>query len=99
MSELPTVTLREVREKLQEITGDLAMIRSRLLELGARLPESSESWCPPGVQKDLDAAIELRAIIHCVVEDSVGPAIADLWGATEPEANRPARSDGEMETP
>lgn len=87
--------MEEAREQLKEIMGDLGMIRSRLLEVSARLPMASESWRPLGAQENLDVAKELRAAIDCIVEDSVGPAIADLWGAAEPAGNRPASGDEE----
>jgi len=91
MSKPPMITLEAARQQLQEVAGDLATIRSRLLDLAAALPESpTESDLPPGAEDEVDAPTELRAVIRCVLEDSIRPAIDDLWGAAAMVRSRPA---------
>ncbi len=69
-------SLREARKQLREITGDLATIKTRLHQVADSLPE------PATEDLLLDNASELRAIISCVIKESIRPAIDDLWGAS-----------------
>ena len=86
-------SLTAAREQLREITGDLATIKARLLQVADSLPEpATEDLLVP------DAAAELRAIIRCVIQESIRPAIDDLWGASFLVLNQP-RTGGEDEAP
>ena len=82
--EAKSESLTGAREQLREITGELATLKSRLLQIVDSLPEP--------VTEDLlllDTATEIRAIISCVIEDSLRPAIDDLWGASNLVRDQP----------
>ena len=71
------MTPERVKEQLQDVVAGLEEVRSRLLKLQASLPESAAER-GSGDLEDMEEFAELRAVIGCVVEDSIRPAIDDL---------------------
>jgi hypothetical protein len=74
MSEAETAA----REQLREITDELETIRSRLLGVQASLPASPIEEARLLEMETMDAGTEIRAVIGCVLEDRLRPAIEDL---------------------
>lgn len=69
--------IQNQEQELREVVSGLDGFRTRLLDLEKSFPEPPEQ----DVEKDLEAVdlpTELRAILRCVVQDLLGPAIKDL---------------------
>lgn len=64
-----------VPEQLQMIATDLEGVWFRLLGMQASLPPPQEG------DLEEDAVPDLRDVIHCVIADSIVPAIHDLKAA------------------
>jgi hypothetical protein len=74
-------TVAGARERLRSAVGDLKDVEETLEGIAADLPVS------PGEmesQEVLDEPAELRAVIECVLTDSLRPAIRDLQAAASP---------------
>jgi hypothetical protein len=70
-----------VQDQLQEIAEDLKKIEKRLRALHGSLPAPSTGDREEESEEENDVATELRAVIDCVLTDSIGPAIRDLLAA------------------
>ncbi len=71
--------LIEAREEIRRILDALEGLRWRLLGVKLSLPEPiGETVRLHEVADEMDPAAELRTIIHCVLDDSLRPAIKDL---------------------
>ncbi|HEX9940661.1 MAG TPA: hypothetical protein VGG03_01495 [Thermoanaerobaculia bacterium] len=66
------------REQLRGITAELEAIRFRLLGVQASLPESPAEHVHFLEEEPMDTRTEIRAVIGCVLEDRLTPAIQDL---------------------
>jgi hypothetical protein len=82
------------REQLRGIVRELEAIRTRLLGVQASLPVPAAE--PSRLLEDdrddrMDSVTEIRSVIGCVLQDSIGPAIRDLQTA----AAIPYQSAGE----
>lgn len=66
-----TITEKSVREEIRDVARDLEALRFRLLGVRASLPAPAE-------RKEEDAVADVRAVLECVLEDSLGPALRDL---------------------
>jgi hypothetical protein len=69
------------QEELRRIGEELDAIRSRLVEIHAKLPVSPEETAMLLGEKEMDVSTEVRSIIECVLNDSIQPAIRDLAAA------------------
>ena len=65
------------RIQLKEIERELQRIRYRMLGVQSTLPPSPVERDPADVES-LDDLSQLHAVIRCVLQDSIEPAITDL---------------------
>ncbi len=84
--------LAAAQEEVQQIADGLEALRRRLQNILVTLPESAAEAGKRVDLEEMDPAVEMRAVIGCVLTDSLGPAIRDLCdvlletaGAGEPE--------------
>ena len=69
--------------ELQRIVEELDAIRSRLVDLRAKLPAPpEENAMLLGEEEEMGVSTEVRSIIECVLNDSILPAIQDLAAAS-----------------
>lgn len=71
----------EARAELRRIVEALKKVRSQLRDIAAALPSTLEEAMY--AEEDPDVAIEVRAVIDCVLTDQIGPAVRDLSAAAE----------------
>ena len=64
--------------QLREIADALEAIRFRLLGVQASLPASSLEHDPLREEDEMDTATEIRAVVGCVLEDRIEPALQEL---------------------
>jgi hypothetical protein len=86
--------LETARAQLREIVHELEAVKHRLLSVRESLPEPVAG--PQAAAEDLgklDARMEIRSVIECIVHDWMDPAIGDLREAALPSP----RPDGEKE--
>jgi hypothetical protein len=84
LTENPRDLLAEAHAEVRRIIEALESIRWRLLGVKLSLPEPIEETVRlQEVADEMDPAAELRTVIHCVLNDSLRPAIEDLQDATE----------------
>jgi hypothetical protein len=71
--ETTTISEKAAQEEIRDVVRDLEALRFRLVGVRASLPapESEE-------EGEGDAAVDLRAVLDCVLADSIGPALQDL---------------------
>lgn len=67
-----TITEKSVREEIRDITRNLEALLFRLLGVRAILP------APVAKTREEEGAADVRAVLECVLEDSLGPALRDL---------------------
>lgn len=69
--------------RLQAVVEDLEKLELILLGIDAALPPSPQEAALQGEPRgeDPDITTELRAVIRCVLKDSLGPAARDLAAA------------------
>jgi hypothetical protein len=83
--------LEAVRTQLRELAGQLGNLEAVLKQLVASLrPDDS-------MPQEEDAATEIRAVVECVLLDSIGPAKRDLMAAAEYSGNEDTYARGEGE--
>jgi hypothetical protein len=71
--------LAEARGEIRRVVEQLEGLRWRLLGVRLSLPEPIEETVRlQEVADKMDPAAELRTVIHCVLNDSLRPAIQDL---------------------
>jgi hypothetical protein len=68
------------RAQLLEIERELEAIRFRLLGVQATLPPAPMELVPLLEEETMDASAQIRAVIRCVLQDSIEPAMRDLRG-------------------
>jgi hypothetical protein len=84
LTESPRDLLTEARAEVRRIIEALESIRWRLLGVKVSLPEPiGETVRLQEVADEMDPAAELRTVIHCVLNDSLRPAIEDLRDAAD----------------
>jgi hypothetical protein len=85
---MAVTALAAARRQLRKVADGLETLQLTLLGIQGTLPE------PPaeaGEDVDvMDAASELRAVIGCVLRDSIGPAMRDLRDALAATETEPA---------
>jgi hypothetical protein len=64
--------------QLREIADALEALRFRLLGVQASLPPSSLERDPLREVDEMDTATEIRAVVGCVLEDRIEPALQEL---------------------
>jgi len=67
--------------ELHQIVEELDGIRTRLVDLHAKLPVSPEETAMLVGEVEMDFATEVRSVIECVLSDNIQPAIRDLAAA------------------
>ena len=67
--------------ELGQIVVELDAIRARLQEIHDRLPVPPEETAMLVGEQEMDVATEVRSVIECVLNDSLGPSIRDLAAA------------------
>ena len=72
--ETTTISEKAAREEIRDVVRDLEALRFRLLGVRASLPDPAEEE----EDEERDAAVDLRAVLDCVLADSIGPALRDL---------------------
>jgi hypothetical protein len=77
--------------ELQKMAGEVAAICARLAALKESLPVPPTEGLMLLGEEDMDVATEVRAVIDCVLNDSLRPAVQDLEKAA---AYRPSRKRG-----
>ena len=71
--ETTTISEKAAQEEIRDVVRDLEALRFRLVGVRASLP------APPAEgEEERDAAVDLRALLDCVLVDSIGPALRDL---------------------
>lgn len=72
--ETTTISEKAAQEEIRDVVRDLEALRFRLVGVRASLP------VPAAEEEDegRDAAVDLRAVLDCVLVDSIGPALRDL---------------------
>jgi hypothetical protein len=78
------------QEELLKIADELERIQTRLWEVHASLPAPPERTREEEEDGDeeMEVAMEVRAIIECVVNDWIGAAIRDFWAGAEYRLDR-----------
>ncbi|HSN86011.1 MAG TPA: hypothetical protein VL025_04595 [Thermoanaerobaculia bacterium] len=71
--ETTTISEKAAQEEIRDVVRDLESLRSRLLGVRASLPAPAADE-----EEERDAAVDLRAVLDCVLADSIGPALRDL---------------------
>lgn len=69
------------QSELRGIAVELDAIRSRLVDLHSRLPVPLQETAMLLGEEEMDIATEVRSVIECVLNDSLGQAIRDLAAA------------------
>jgi len=69
--------------EIEAAQAQLRLLARRLGEIQADLRRVSDSLPPGGDPEEQDVAVEIRAVIDCVLVDSIRPAIRDLQAAAE----------------
>ncbi|HEX4498061.1 MAG TPA: hypothetical protein VIE43_20460 [Thermoanaerobaculia bacterium] len=64
--------------QLRDIADALEALRFRLLGVQASLPPSSLERDPLQEEDEMDTATEIRAVVGCVLEDRIEPALQEL---------------------
>jgi hypothetical protein len=83
----PAETTAEAQ--LGEIADALEAIRFRLLGVQASLPVSPLEDDPLREEDEMDTATRIRALVGCVLEDRIEPALLELRAAGGPEPAGP----------
>jgi hypothetical protein len=81
--------------ELHRIVEELDSIRTRLVDLHAKLPVSPEETAMLVGEVEMDFATEVRSVIECVLNDNIQPAIRDLAAAAscQPKNRLPEPSE------
>lgn len=66
------------QEQLREVVRELEGARFRLLGVQASLPPAPMELVSFVEDEEMDTRTEIRAVIQCVLDDFLGPAIRDL---------------------
>ena len=77
-------TVAGARERLRSAVGDLKDVEETLEGIAADLPVSLQETESQEDPETLDEPAELRAVIECVLTDSLRPAIRDLQAVASP---------------
>jgi hypothetical protein len=73
----PQKTLAEGKRHLRRVLERIEEIHWQLVGIQLSLPEPAERALED-VEDDWDAVTELRAVIECVLDDDLRPALEDL---------------------
>lgn len=76
------ITVQNARDELHNLVKELEGLQGRLMELRRGLPPPPSSP-EDDLDPDPDASTEMKRVIECVLQDSLGPAIRDLLAAAE----------------
>jgi hypothetical protein len=87
--------LSTARRRLLQIVAELKAMRTRLREVVAILPAPPEGGRETDAE-EMDLATEVRSVVDCVLQDSLGPALRDLQAVAD---LLPARSQGRKKAP
>jgi hypothetical protein len=82
-----TPVLAGARRELRSVAEELESLQFRMLGVLGTLPESATEATDEDLEA-MDATAEIRAVIGCVLNDCIGPAVRDLRDAlTETEGD------------
>ncbi len=76
------------QEELLKIADELERIQTRLWEVHASLPAPPERTLEEEGDEEMEVAMEVRAIIECVINDWIGAAIRDFRAGAEYRLDR-----------
>jgi hypothetical protein len=85
--------VEEAKKQLRAIATDLEALAYRLLGVHASLPESVAERVLLQEADEMGPAAEVRAVIECVLNDWLHPAVRDLRNAADPPAAEVERGD------
>lgn len=85
---------KAAQEHIQEIVKDLEGIRFRLIGVRESLPASVAETVRLAEVEEADPATEIRTVIECVLNDSLGPAIGDLRDLLKLPVPDPGEEEG-----
>lgn len=78
---MEVTALTDARRRLQRVEGGLEILQLTMLGIQGTLPEPAAEPVRLLDVESMDAAMELRAVIACVLQDYIDPAIRDLRDA------------------
>jgi hypothetical protein len=81
---------KAAQEQLREIVRELEGSRYRLIGVRESLPASVAEAVRLAEVEESDPTTEIRTVIQCVLNDSLGPAIEDLRDLLELSVPGPA---------
>ena len=81
MSEGNSKSATAAEDELEEIVEAARQVEKRLRALYGSLPAPPAGDTEGEGEEEIDATTEIRAVIDCVLTDSIGPAIRDLLAA------------------
>jgi hypothetical protein len=85
--------------ELHKIVEELDSVRTRLVDLHAKLPVSPEETAMLEDEVEMDFATEVRSVIECVLNDNIQPAIRDLAAAASCQSKNRLPEPSEDATP
>ena len=87
--------LAAARRQLQKVADELETLQLTMLGIQGSLPEPPAEADKSLDMEAVDAASELRAVIGCVLRDSIGPAMRDLRDALAETETEPSEGGAE----
>ncbi|MFL6264365.1 MAG: hypothetical protein ACJ76Y_32150 [Thermoanaerobaculia bacterium] len=87
---MAVTALAAARKQIQKVADELETLQLTLLGIQGTLPEPPAEADKSLDLEAMDAASELRAVIGCVLRDSIGPAMRDLRDALAETETDPA---------
>jgi hypothetical protein len=85
--------VEEARKQLRDVAAELEALAYRLLGVHASLPESAAERVLLLDADEMGPAAEVRALIECVLNDWLQPAVHALRNAADPPAAEAERGD------
>jgi ubiquinone biosynthesis protein UbiJ len=87
---MAVTALAAARRQLRKVADQLETLQLTLLGIQGSLPEPLAESVKLLDVEEMDAATELRAVIGCVLNDYIGPAMRDLRDALAETETDPA---------
>jgi hypothetical protein len=92
---MAVTALAAARKQLRKVADELETLQLTLLGIQGSLPEPPAESVKLLDVEGMDAATELRAVIGCVLNDYIGPAMRDLRDALAETETEPAEGGTE----
>lgn len=77
------ISLDAARERIRNVAGAILRSREELLAVRKSLSPSRRDNSHKDLEADPSPSTEMRAVIDCVLRDSLDPAVRDLLDAAE----------------